>query len=176
MLCAFKIVPPRNKDWYMKQVGKCIIASRVNRKLACCSLLSGGNCGETVFKSVSSAEMSLKTYIARYCWQLQRRNQFCPIKQKAKKSFVYLLCFQPSEYIIFQKCVWERERISTASPPSQNIKKTFINIVRERRQRCCHHLYSPKEVSDVFNIPNLSCMEMKDLSLRCMWSVNIFAY
>jgi len=28
---------------------------------------------------------------------LQQRNQFCPIKQMAKKSLDYLLCFQPSE-------------------------------------------------------------------------------
>jgi len=74
--------------------------------------------------SVNLAEMS--EYFCKILLTfLQQRNQFCPIKQMAKESLVYLLCVQQPEYFIIVNS-------STPPPPSPQLT----------------HLYSTKEVSD----------------------------
>ena len=73
---CFKIEAEEQEDGtWSKTVLAELHCLSVDNDAACCV-------GIVMMEVINLVEMS--EYLARYCWILQRRNQFCPIKQMAK--------------------------------------------------------------------------------------------
>ena len=82
---------------------------------------------------------------------LQRRNQFCPIKQKTKESLVQLFSFELLRYYNYKYYTrysvtkqWRRRH--SASSYQDIIKNTLI--CEKAPDAARHHISNPQEVSD----------------------------